>query len=566
MRTFVKAVCFFILFLVTVGVPVLCSAWVEDGTPICTATGNQQNPQINSDDAGGAIITWEDFRSGNKRDIYAERVDASGAVQWVADGVPICTATGNQYYPELTSDGAGGAIITWFDYRSGSANSDIYAQRANASGAVQWPADGVAICMATGSQQYPELISDATGGAIITWQDLRSGTNCDIYVQRVDASGAVQWPADGVLICTATGDQQTPQIISDGAGGAILTWEDYRGGNADVYAQRVTASGEALWTAPDGHAICTATLDQHYPELISDGAGGAIITWYDHRGGSNYDIYAQRVDASGKVQWAVDGVAICAAAGDQQSPQLTSDGAGGAIVTWFDYRSGSEWNIYDIYAQRVNALGAVQWAADGVAISTAEGYQFLPLLTSDDTGGAIITWQDLRSGYYWDIYAQRVSASGTVQWVPDGVAICTATGDQVAPQLTSDGAGGAIITWQDYGGGNADVYAQRVPAGIANVPLTPQAATGLSQNVPNPFNPLTHIKFSVATPGEVSLRIYDIAGRMLRTLVRGWREPGEYSETWDGKGDDGRSLPSGVYFYTLKTSDYTASHKMVLLK
>nr|MBA3899626.1 T9SS type A sorting domain-containing protein [Bacteroidota bacterium] len=155
----------------------------------------------------------------------------------------ICTATGARE-PQLISDGAGGAIITWQDRRSGLFEADIYAQRVNESGVVQWTADGVAISTATGEQRWPQLISDDAGGAIITWTDNRSGfSESDIYAQRLNASGVVQWTADGVAISTTTGDQQNPQLISDGAGGAIITWQDQRSGNNDIYAQNVCASG-----------------------------------------------------------------------------------------------------------------------------------------------------------------------------------------------------------------------------------------------------------------------------------------------------------------------------------
>jgi len=125
--------------------------WVEDGTPVCTATGGQYKPQPASNGAGGAIISWEDFRSG-ENDIYAQRMVASGTVQWNADGVAICTATGSQEQPQLVSDEAGGAIITWEDFRSGWPNCDIYAQRGDSLGTVQWTTNGVPICMAMGSQ------------------------------------------------------------------------------------------------------------------------------------------------------------------------------------------------------------------------------------------------------------------------------------------------------------------------------------------------------------------------------------------------------------------------------
>jgi hypothetical protein len=376
--------------------------WTTDGLALCTATGDQQYPMIISDGAGGAIVTWYDNRSGDN-DIYVQRVNASGAVQWTTDGLALCTATQNQWYPMIISDDAGGAIITWDDWRSGT--YDVYAQRVNASGVVQWTANGVALCTATGAQDYPKIASDGAGGAIVTWHDTRNFgvSNTDIYAQRVNASGVVQWTANGVALCNASGDQQYPEITSDGADGAIITWQDYRSGsNWDLYALRVDASGATQWVA-----IWTVTGDQAQPKITSDGAGGAIVTWIDYRSG-NWDIYAQRVNASGADQWTANGVALCTATGDQYFPKITSDGAGGAIVTWFDFRN---WN-WDIYAQRVNASGTVQWTANGVTLCTATGNQQYPQITSDGWGGAIVTWHDSRSGTNKDIYGLRVDANG----------------------------------------------------------------------------------------------------------------------------------------------------------
>jgi hypothetical protein len=88
----------------------------------------------------------------------------------------------------------------------------------------------------------------------------------------------------------------------------------------------------------------------------------------------------------------------------------------------------------------------------------------------------------------------------------------------------------------------------------------------LEQNYPNPFNPVTNIAFSVAVPGLVELRIYDVSGRPVRTLVRGWREAQHYDVAWDGRNDFGIAVASGVYFYTLQAPGYVESKKMVLLK
>jgi len=268
-------------------------------------------------------------------------------------------------------------------------------------------------------------------------------------------------------------------ISSDGAGGAIVTWGDYRSGSYDIYAQRVNASGIVQWTA-NGFSLCTATGDQNHPRIISDGAGGAIVTWGDYRSG-NYDIYAQKVNSLGAAQWTANGVVLCTATGEQNSPQITSDGAAGAIVTWYDYRSGN----YDIYAQKVNSLGAVQWTANGVGLCTATGGQDYPQITSDGAGGAIVTWSDSR-GASRDIYAQKVDHAGAVQWVANGVALCTASESQGNPAIISNGAGGAIVAWHDgriSGDMEPDIYAQSIDSHGSIVALAPHILS--AQDVPN---------------------------------------------------------------------------------
>ncbi|MBI3608567.1 MAG: IPT/TIG domain-containing protein, partial [Nitrospirae bacterium] len=107
----------------------------------------------------------------------------------------------------------------------------------------------------------------------------------------------VLWPKENpenVAISTALNDQESPQLIADGAGGAIIAWQDFRAGaTSDIYAQRVTSAGAVLWTA-DGVAVSTAANNQGALQFTSDGAAGAIIAWQEARSGSTSDIYAQR--------------------------------------------------------------------------------------------------------------------------------------------------------------------------------------------------------------------------------------------------------------------------------
>ncbi len=92
------------------------------------------------------------------------------------------------------------------------------------------------------------------------------------------------------------------------------------------------------------------------------------------------------------------------------------------------------------------------------------------------------------------------------------------------------------------------------------------AAFSLAQNYPNPFNPTTKIQFTLAKSGFVTLQIYDILGRKVRTLTSQHLSAGYKSTVWDGKNEQGKEVSSGIYLYRLTTEDFTETKRMVLLK
>ena len=95
--------------------------------------------------------------------------------------------------------------------------------------------------------------------------------------------------------------------------------------------------------------------------------------------------------------------------------------------------------------------------------------------------------------------------------------------------------------------------------------------TSLQPNYPNPFNPETWIPYQLATPAEVALTIYDMNGGVVRRLEVGHQAPGMYQSRsravyWDGRNQRGESVASGLYFYTLRANDFTATRKMLIRK
>src|SRR5215470_7793344 len=106
--------------------------------------------------------------------------------------------------------------------------------------------NGTQVCAQAGTQTAIRAIPDGTGGTIITWQDSRKN-GYDIYAQRLNSVGVPQWAPNGIPVCQAPSTQQDPVLVSDGAGGALIAWTDYRTGSADIYMQRLGSNGAAQW-------------------------------------------------------------------------------------------------------------------------------------------------------------------------------------------------------------------------------------------------------------------------------------------------------------------------------
>ena len=90
--------------------------------------------------------------------------------------------------------------------------------------------------------------------------------------------------------------------------------------------------------------------------------------------------------------------------------------------------------------------------------------------------------------------------------------------------------------------------------------------TGLLSGRPNPFSTSTSIRYDVGAGGHVDLEIYDVTGRLVKSLVSGRKTPGTYSVSWDGTDDASRKLPSGIYFVSFKSAAFSSTSKMLLIR
>jgi hypothetical protein len=410
---------------------------------------------VASDGTGGAFIAWQDIGNGND-DILIQHLTASGEIApgWPADGAPVCTDPGAQFlgvFSPAASDGLGGVIIPWVDYRSfvaGGTLEDIYAQRILADGSIApgWPVNGVPVRRAPSRDDTPILIADGAGGAFFSWDDR---TNKDIYLQHLTASGEVApgWPADGLPICTLPGEQGAPQLVPDGTGGVLIAWGDLRDGPLAAYAQRVTAAGLIAPGWPENGV--RIVIDRAIRGLVSDDAGGAYLSCATFGPGGDDDYYIQRFTGDGTIVagWPDGGALVCQASDSRQGIRMAADGSGGALLAWSDYR-----DFFDdeIFALRMGSDGARYpgWPVDGLRVTDNSALDGSPDLALDEMGGAYLSWDHYTTALGDRVMIQHLTGAGTVAmgW-PSGGAEVPSDVSSGEMRIVEDRLGGAIVAW-----------------------------------------------------------------------------------------------------------------------
>jgi len=454
-------------------------------------------------DGTNYFVVWTDERPGNK-DIYGVRVNQAGLVLDPL-AIPISISLGNQYSPVVAFDGTN-YLVAWTDERNLSTSyADIYGTRVSQSGLVLDTA-GIAISAAPYDQQLPSVAFDGTD-YLIAWQDRRNGlTNCDIYGARVSRAGTVLEP-NGFVISNVSDDQEVPAIAFDGTN-YLVVWEDERNAYRDIYGTRISQAGTVL--EPTGIAISNASSYQESTSVAFDGTN-YLVVWQDRRNAS-HDIYGARLNQAGLLL-DTTGISIGNILEDQNRPDVAFDGTNYLIV-WQDYRSGTSW---DIYGAKLNLAGAL---VDTFAISTQNGNQLGPVLSHGPNDQLLFVY----SG--WTDSINNLPANSMRIW------------GKLYP-----GPG---------------IEETRQPLSVNRLPL---------EICPNPFISNTVIRFSPSAQNKVSLKIYDISGKLVKSFTSNNQKLSTNNYfVWLGTDDSGKKLPAGVYIIRLETTNGSKTKQLVILR
>jgi hypothetical protein len=301
----------------------------------------------------------------------------------------------------------------------------------------------------------------------------------------------------------------------------LVTWErryDYASIQADVYAAFVLADG----STPGEFGVATnqATSTTHYAPAIGANAGVALITWEDDRTypGDNWNIYGRRVLVTGDIFDGSDGIDIATGERNERRSDVAWNGTNfqvvyevSEVVTYF-YNTKP-----DIWGSRVRDTGVVL-APSSFPIEQSETQDVRPAVGGSG-GTSLVVSSVFESGHPYASY--RLEFAG----LDDGT-----TG---VPESELDTSGARITLFGAY---------------------------------PNPARGGTSVSFHLGESAPVTLRVYDVSGRLVREITSEALPPGDHEVAWDGLNSSGRKAASGVYVYKLSSESEVTGGKIAVLK
>ncbi len=436
--------------------------WPQNGVPVRQGVHIEWQRTGDANADGTMIFAWSDTRTGD-RDVYAQKVNTSGETLWGATGVKLSDAMGRQEDPVLVTDGYGGAFVAWTDYRDDE-GGDIYVQHVDAAGAVTWAAGGVPVAVNSGTQQLPNMARGADGYAYVIWYDTHLSQETDIFGTVMNLAG----PKDdvnkaGFPVIAAAGAQTNNSIETSG-GEAVVVWRDTRSpDNANLYTQRLDTTFARIWGAT-GKPVCVAFGDEKAPKVVPADGNRVILAWTDGRSNEQGDIYTQLLNENGDPVWTPDGIPVTNSTAKQENVRLKTDRSGIAYYIWEDYRN--EFQNADVFIQSLDFNGNPRWQANGIPVAEESLQQIYPRLTNDDSDGVFVVWQDERAGGFpkSDIYLQHVHSDGSMEFPESGTPVTNGQTYQLSPLVRADGENGAFVVWGGQETGSIGIKGQHISA------------------------------------------------------------------------------------------------------
>jgi G:T/U-mismatch repair DNA glycosylase len=494
---------------------------------------------------------WATYYGGSAIE-YCTSIHSDGTSVWV---------TGYTYSTDFPLQSLSGA---YNQGTHGGGYTDAFILKFSTSGERQW----ATYYGGTGGDQGNSIYSDGTS-VWVTGET--SSTNFPLQ----NLSGAYNQGTSG-----GSNDAFILKFLTSG----VRQWATYYGGTGYDYGYSIHSDGTSVWVT--GYTGSTDFPLQSLSGAYNQGT---------HGGGTN-DAFILKFSTTGERAWAT----YYGGSANEYSYSIHSDGTsvwvtGYTASTNFPlqnlsgaYNQGTYGGgTYDAFILKFSTSGVRQWATYYGGNSDDRGYSIhsdgTSVWVTGSTASTDFPLQTLSGAYnqgtygggYTDAFILKFSILGVRHWATyyggtgedlgnshsDGTSVWV-TGTTTSTNFPLQSLSGAYN--QGTLTGYSDAFILKFTAAITGINLISNeipSSYSLSQNYPNPFNPSTVVRFQLSVVSNVVLKVYDVMGREVQTLVNEKLSAGTYEVTFDGS-----NIPSGVYFYKMQTGDFSETKKMILMK
>jgi hypothetical protein len=491
-----------------------------------------------------ALVMWSQSNPGQNRNIYGSRVTASATVL-DPEPFPITLGPNQQLYPAAAASGAH-FTVAWMDYRCG--RRDIYATRIDDSG---FTLDSYPVAVVTSGRVEGQHMAAAgtDGGALLVWVDSREGPE-QVFGARVSSLGDVLDP-EGFNLCQLADEVSDLAVASDGVD-FMAVWTDRRGGNSNprIYGNRIGRRGGA----PNPNGVAISPAGKNEDPAIAFGRDQYLVVWIESErinSGLVQTVVGSRISPSGAVL-DPEGIEFSPISDKLYDPAIAFDGSN-YLVAWFHDHD----KFTDVRGVLVSDSGEV---LDRFAISV--GYRYRsegPLSATFDGTYFVLSW--LFDYFDRGVDCCRIRPSGEVidskPFAVSGLARVRS-----AASIATSARGRTLMTYAAYTDQPFECY--RIWGSLLTANAIEPALQFVA--VPNPFQTSVKIYYNLPGDARVRLSAFDVMGRLVKTVAHGYREPGPHQETWDGTDEDGRKVPSGIYFLRLQSRHGIAGTRCILVR
>ncbi len=531
--------------------------WVSryNGPP---GNSSDEAHSIAVDGFGNVYVTGHSVGSVSFGDYGTVKYNSAGVQQWAAR----YNGPGNSFERaySIAVDGSGNVYVTGrstgigtaYDYATikyNSSGDSVWVQRYNGPG--------------NGDDEARSIAVDGLGNVYVTGYSKGSAPGPDYATIKYNSTGSQLWvqryngPVNGYA--------NAYSIAIDGLGNVYVTGRSYGGGVGYDYATiKYNSTGAVQWVQRYNG---TANDNDEAYSITVDGSSNVYVTGTSISIGSGYDYVTIKYNSSGTQQWFQRYSGTSSSSGSDAAFSIAVNDSGNVYVTGESIGFGT---LYDYATVKYNSSGVLQWHQR--YNGPGNGYDNAYSIAVDSSGNLYVTGKSLGISTDFDYATIKYNSSGDSVWLRryNG----PGSGEDYANSIAIDGLGNVYVTGQSTGSGTgldfATIKYSQFLVSIQPISTEVPNQYSLSQNYPNPFNPATKIKFAIPphnlplTGGDregVLLKIYDILGREIATLVNEQLNPGNYEVEFDGA-----NLPSGVYYYKLIARDYSETKIMILIK